>query len=69
MLKENNNIVCNTKNSCIFNATAWGDAHRLSNIVLIIMVIVLGIIIVFTKVLHTAYTRNTIILIITVSQT
>ncbi|CAH8498602.1 unnamed protein product [Schistosoma turkestanicum] len=64
MSKENNNSVCNTTNSCTFDATAWDKPHRLSSIVLIIMVIVLGIIIIFIKALYTAYTRSAIIMII-----
>ncbi|CAH8296628.1 unnamed protein product, partial [Schistosoma turkestanicum] len=63
--KENNNCVCNTTNSCTFDATALDKPRRLSTILLIIMVIVLGIIIIFIRALYTAYTRSAIIMIIT----
>ncbi|CAH8549146.1 unnamed protein product, partial [Schistosoma turkestanicum] len=66
MSNENNNSVCNTANSCIFDATAWKNVYRQSGVALIGVALILALIIILINALHTASTWNNIIMFITI---
>ncbi|CAH8537025.1 unnamed protein product, partial [Schistosoma turkestanicum] len=65
MSKENKYSVCNSTNACIFNATAWSDLPRIYGVILIGMALIMALIIILLKALHTASTLNNIIMFIT----
>ncbi|CAH8297093.1 unnamed protein product, partial [Schistosoma turkestanicum] len=59
------NKICDKTNSCIFNSTDWSKPQEISGLVLIGMALMLALIIILIKGLHTASKRNTIFIIIT----
>ncbi|CAH8537188.1 unnamed protein product, partial [Schistosoma turkestanicum] len=63
--KENDSGLCDSTNSCIFNATTWQNPCRISGVALIGTALILALIIILIKALHTASTWNNILMVIT----
>ncbi|CAH8537102.1 unnamed protein product [Schistosoma turkestanicum] len=65
MSAGNTSSTCTGKNCCIFNSTEWNKTLDLPSLVLIEISLILAFIIILSNALHTASTRNTIIIILT----
>ncbi|CAH8286852.1 unnamed protein product, partial [Schistosoma turkestanicum] len=65
MSKSKNNTIFNCTNSCIFNNISWKQPIDKSGFLLLGIALVLALIIILIKALHTASTRNTIIMFMT----
>ncbi|CAH8537123.1 unnamed protein product [Schistosoma turkestanicum] len=65
MSEVNQTSLCDKTTPCIFNSDVWTKPRGEFGVVLICIAVMLAIIIILTKALNTASTRNTIIMIIT----
>ncbi|CAH8537261.1 unnamed protein product, partial [Schistosoma turkestanicum] len=63
--KTNNESICQRTNSCIFDPNVWEKSRAMSGLVLIEIALLLALIIILIKSLHTSSPENNIVMIIT----